>query len=256
MQKYLPDAHTERYWNGSRPVRIAEIKGLSHRDPKMPFTPNDPPELLNYSSMKEVLAYHEAGHLLLAYYYGYQIGMFRFWDNNTNVFGSVRNRRSENPPGKDTLENLAFESRKLLAGEIAARMHMTLPLDDFCLPLTAPESKSVTKDTPFTELKYVVNQRVNHDGIKFLEQFRMNQETIPSDWWTWFWKCHAETVELIQKHWDILVALAARLQAVEVDEFDPEKEAMQGYSPGKVLLQWCAEVGAPRLNPELMSMAY
>lgn len=222
----------------------------------MPFTPNDPPELLNYSSMKEVLAYHEAGHLLLAYYYGYQIGKFRFWDNNTNVFGSVSNRRCENPPGKDTLENLAFESRKLLAGDIAARMHMKLPLEDFCLPLTAPESKSVTKDTPFAELKYVVNQGANHDGIKFLEQFRKNQETIPSTWWTWFWKCHEEAVDLIKEHWDIVVELAAKLQTVKADVFDTNMLASQGYSPGKVLLNWCDQVGAPRLNPELKSEAY
>jgi len=47
----------------------------------MPFVPNDPDDFLDYPRMREVLCRHEAGHLFLAYYYGYQIGMFRYWDS-------------------------------------------------------------------------------------------------------------------------------------------------------------------------------
>lgn len=86
----------------------------------MPFVPNDPPEFLHYQRMKEVLCHHEAGHLFLAFYYGYQIGMFRLWDNKKDVWGAIKNRRTDAPPAKETLENLNNEVRKLLAGELAA----------------------------------------------------------------------------------------------------------------------------------------
>jgi hypothetical protein len=224
--------------------------------PNMPFVPNDPPEFLTYNSMKEVLAYHEAGHLFFAYYYGYEIGMFRFWENMTDVFGSVRNRRIENPPEKDTLESLTFETCKLLAGEIAARIGMKLPLADFCLPVNSPDCTTVTVDTPFADLKYVVNGGMNHDGIKLLELYRKNQGTTVDTWWTWFWKRHAEVAALLREHWDIVDALAERLCRVKANEFDPRMGAMQGYCPGSIMIEWCEEVGAPRLLPELKSVSY
>ncbi len=221
----------------------------------MPFVPNDPPEFLHYPRMKEVLCHHEAGHLFLAFYYGYQIAMFRFWDNKKDVWGAVRNQRTDAPPAKETLENLNNEVRKLLAGEAAARIHLKLPKEEFVLPLYAPKSNTVTKDTPFEDLKYTNGSR-RYDGIKILAIYDNNREIITENWWTWFWGRHAETKTILEQNWEIVSALAKRLLTVDVDAYDKACNAMQGYTPGQKLIEWCQEIGVPVLNQDIKSVSY
>jgi hypothetical protein len=79
--------------------------------------------------MREVMVHHEAGHLLLLHYYGWQIGGFTCRLAGQDWQGSIRNRRIPNPPLVDTAANLTAEAQKLLAGELAARMRIGLPTD-------------------------------------------------------------------------------------------------------------------------------
>jgi hypothetical protein len=100
--------------------------------------------------MRQAFVRHEAGHLLLLYYYGWQIGRFLCVHAGANWTGSIRNRRIPNPPVVDTAENLKNEACKLLAGELSARIYMGLPTDRIVFPLEDPPPETLThgKATP------------------------------------------------------------------------------------------------------------
>ncbi|MCE9567630.1 MAG: hypothetical protein K8U57_36985 [Planctomycetes bacterium] len=221
----------------------------------MPLVSNDPREFHDYANMQRMLPYHEAGHLLLAYYYGYQIGMYRCWDNRSDFYGSIKNRRTDAPPAQESLENICNEARKLFAGEAAARILFNLPNTDFVARLERPRSEDVTAATSFDDLRYAT-PLPTPDGIKILELYRINRASIPGSWWEWFWGMHDEAVALIQGNWRHVVALAERIQAVRPDAFDRTHGAMQGYRSGEDVLKWCEEVSAPQLNPEIKSISF
>ncbi len=216
------------------------------------------------------MVHHEAGHLLLLYYYGWQIGGFTCRYAAPDWMGSIRNRRIPDPPVIDTGLNLTAEAQKLLAGELAARIRLGLPTDRIVMPMKAPLAEDLTAQTPLEELYPQDDQR--YDAIRVLGRYVHNRRHLAESWraraklffsrrsritwWTWMWDRHAEAWALLQAHWPIVEALAARLVTVNPNHIDVQTGHMVGHASGDVLLQWCNEVGAPILKADAVSVSY
>lgn len=236
----------------------------------MQFVSHDPPEFLDSATMREVFVHHEAGHLLLLYYYGWQIGRFLCEHAGPVWTGSIRNQRIQNPPVLDTAKNLKNEARKLLAGELAARIRMGLPTDQIVFPLDFPPPETLTAQTHLDDLHPPADQR--YDGIRVLARYVHNRRHLSESWWartklfctcrpqitwwTWIWDLHAEAAALLQAHWQIVEALSVKLMTVEPDHLDAATGNMVGQASGDVLIHWCEQVGAPIANKHAHSISF
>jgi hypothetical protein len=98
------------------------------------------------------MVHHEAGHLLLLYYFGWQIGGFNCRQAGQDWMGSIRNQRIPDAPSVDTAVNLIAETQNLLAGELAARMRICLPTDRIVMPMDAPPAEALTAQTSLEDL--------------------------------------------------------------------------------------------------------
>jgi hypothetical protein len=220
----------------------------------MPFVSHDPPEFLDPVRIREVMVHHEAGHLLLLYYYGWQIGGFTCRHAGPDWMGSIRNRRIPDAPVVDTAANLTAEAQKLLAGELAARIRIGLPTDRIVMPMDAPQAETLTAQSLLDGLFPQADQR--YDAIRALGRYVHNRLHLGGTWWAWMWGRHAEAQVLLQAHWPIVEALAARLLTVDAVHLDAGTGHLIGQVNGDHLLQWCHEVGAPILNVDAVSVSY
>lgn len=234
------------------------------------FVSHDPPEFLQPITMRDVMAHHEAGHLILLYYYGWQIGRFTCGQRGTDWIGSIQNRRIPNPPLVDTATNLENEARKLLAGELAARIRMGISTEHVVLPLDAPPPETLTGQTPLCQLRPLADQR--HDAVRVLSRYHFNRDILERPWlmrtwrfltgrqrvtwWTWIWNRHAETKILLHQHWSVVEFLAAKLLTVNPNRLDATTGFMLGQVNGHQLLHWCVEAGAPLCKPAFTPVAY
>jgi hypothetical protein len=200
------------------------------------------------------MVHHEAGHLLLLYYYGWQIGGFTCRQAGQDWMGSIRNRRIPDAPMVDTAVNLTAEAQKLLAGELAARMRIGLPTDRIVMPMDTPPAEVLTAQTSLDDLYPQADQRF--DAIRVLGRYFHNRHHLGGNWWAWMWDRHAEGRTLLQANWPIVEALAERLLTVDASHLDGGTGHVVGQVNGDQLLQWCDEVGAPILNADAMSVSY
>jgi hypothetical protein len=220
----------------------------------VPFVSHDPPEFLDPARIREVLVHHESGHLLLLYYYGCQIGGFTCRQAGQDWMGSMRNRRIPDAPMVDTAVNLMTEAQKLLAGELAARIRIGLPIDRMLMPMDAPPAEVLTAQTSLDDLCPQADQRF--DAIRVLGRYVHNRHHLGGNWWAWMWDRHAEAQALLQANWPIVEALAERLPTVDAAHLDGGAGHLVGQVNGDQLLQWCDEVGAPILNADAVSVSY
>ena len=80
-----------------------------------------------------VVVRHEMGHALIAYYFGWQIGRVAFLRHSEGMLGGGARTR----PRTDKIPEHEFQEEsviRLLAGEIAARKFLKLPLFHVCVP--------------------------------------------------------------------------------------------------------------------------
>lgn len=86
---------------------------------------------------------HEMGHALIAYYFGWQIGRVAFFRYSEGMLGGgvrIRQRTASTPVHKIQEESVI----RLLAGDIAARKSLNLPLSHICIP----DAESLELDLP------------------------------------------------------------------------------------------------------------
>jgi hypothetical protein len=200
------------------------------------------------------MAFHEAGHALLAIYYGYQIGGFTCWYTGQDWTGKLENRRIPNAPLVDTLPNLITEAQKTLAGELAARIRAGIDTQAIVLPLISPDPHTVGANTPFDELEPPGQQK--YDGIKILARYHYNRDVIPTSWWIWMRDRHGEARQILDANWPVVGAIAQRFLTVNPTGIDPANGHRMGRVDGTTVLQWCQEAGAPVLDPNVTSIAY
>jgi hypothetical protein len=223
------------------------------------FVSFDPPIIANPPTSIGLLPYHEAAHLFFAYHYGFEIGGFRFFRSNGDTWAKVFNRPGKAHAGSNAQVLACKEARKLLAGEIAARIKAELPTDRIVLVLNAPQPESLTAQTPFSAIYPTADQR--HDAVRVLGLFRHNYDlpALPENWWNWIWTCHKEAEAILRANWQLIERLVSRIKTIR--RFDTWSDWWTGQRPlgqtdGATLIGWCKKLQLPLDDPTIISEPY
>jgi hypothetical protein len=134
---------------------------------------------------------HELGHALVSYYFGWQMGRVAFVRLPEGVLGGgARTKpRTEHTPEPEFKKVSVV---RLLAGEIAARKFLELPLTHVC---TQAEGVHELK-TSFDVLRMFSNR--NDDLSKAL---RLTAELHDTDFFRCFWGYYGQSVKIINEGW-------------------------------------------------------
>jgi hypothetical protein len=218
------------------------------------FLPEDPPEFYDPATKIQTFLHHEAGHLLLAYYYGLEIGGFRYAFINGELTGAVRNRPSAAVQALGVTLATRLETQKCLAGELAGRIHCGAPTNRMVLVLDGQDPETLNANTPFADLDLI--PQPGQDTYKAITLFI--DRKIPENWWNWMWGCHDAAEQILRDNWPLVEQLAERL--AHIPPYANEKEKADhkpsGAVDGQTLIDWCEEIGAPIHNPSRASVAY
>ncbi len=166
------------------------------------------PEILRTNS---AISFHEAGHVALAYHYGFRIGRFRTIPFPHGMGASVQTGLNQNKYQENPTTVMQDRVRQLLAGEITARLGIGLTTKELCLPTTGGlKAECLTQSSPMSAFFHCLDmeptQNVSpHDLVKVANI--LNDLEI-SDWWSWFWEHHQKTLQIIYSHWEIISDLA------------------------------------------------
>ena len=222
------------------------------------FISADDPLISDLPTSIIYLPYHECAHLFCAYFYGYQIGGFRFFRHGADTGASVSNRRSPAIDAMNSQLAACNEARKLLAGEIAARIKAKLPTDRIVLSLHYQQAEALTPHTPFADID-PDDPRI--DGVRVLGLFRFNYDKpgLPDNWWDWVWDRHSETEELLRSNWCFIEKLVKRVKGIR--KFDTWGDWWTGQRPlgaadGETLIGWCESLRLPVNDPAFVSQPY
>ena len=150
------------------------------------------------------------------------------------------------------------EARKLLAGEIGARIKAKLPTNRIVLSLRHPQAEALTAHTPFVDID-PDDQRI--DGVRVLGLFRFSYDKLdlPDNWWDWVWDRHNETEQLLRSNWRFIEKLVKKVKRIR--KFDTWQNWWTGQHPlgaadGETLLGWCKRLRLPINNPAFVSQPY
>jgi hypothetical protein len=219
------------------------------------FQQADPPEFFVHATKLDTMLHHEAGHLVIAFYYGFDIGGFRYAYKNGELTGAVRNRPSAAVTALGAVTATKLETQKVLAGEIAGRIHCGLQPDRIVLMLDDPDPATITAQTPLDALHPSAAGQ-GHDTYKAVVLYR--QRRIQANWWTWIWDCHDAAEQILHDNWARVEALAGRLATIPPYANAREEAAHtpSGAVNGRTLIDWCKEFDVPIHNPARVSVSY
>jgi hypothetical protein len=116
------------------------------------FEADDPDEFYDNTTYRITHARHEAAHLLLAYYFGFEIGEFHFSFKNGWLTGSVKNVPSVAVRALAVAIASSFEAQKILAGEIAGRISCNIRTDRITVPVETPPAHTINGHTVLNTL--------------------------------------------------------------------------------------------------------
>ncbi len=168
------------------------------------FVSADPEAFYNSATKRMTFFHHEAGHLLLAYYYGFEIAGFYFAYRGGELTGFVKNRPS--PAVKGLPDSLGSARRRAQVPRRRAlgRIHCGAPTDRMVFVLKQPEPETVTSATPFADLHPV--PMPGQDTFKAVLVYVDNK--IKDNWWQWLWGCHDEAEQILRQYWPLVQKLA------------------------------------------------
>ncbi len=207
------------------------------------FVSDDPAEFLAKARYIEFMLHHEAGHLLLAHYYGFLIGGFSYKADQGNLGSAIRNKPSPAINAQSPQVSAAIQARKLLAGELAGRIRAGIPTDEITIDLLKPKAETLSAQTSFADIWPTVDQR--RDAIRVIRLIHDLQ--VQSNWWTWVWDRHEETKTILHTHWPMVEELASRLVTIPPPD---------GKVDGNTLIAWCREIGVPLHDPANVPVSY
>lgn len=163
---------------------------MSHRFEYQPSILDEP----------EFVTAHEAGHVLLAYFHGHEIGPTRFFLFDGSFAGA-------NSPISAVNEHMVdARAEQLLAGDLAARILAGLPTDLVSLPIESAEC--LGKWTSARKLASLLDRatrdrghgEAKHDVSKVMDlvlKHRSDRLFWTRRWWHWFWKSVERTVAVL-----------------------------------------------------------
>jgi hypothetical protein len=219
------------------------------------FVSADPAPVIAPATYRETFMFHEAGHLFLAFYFGFEIGGLKLGHDGVDVIGAVVNRRGTGYDGLDQTMATSLEVQKVLAGELAARLRRGLNCDEIVACLKTPKAEEVNEDTSFESLQYDP-KREQDDMYKVL--WLMYSNKLTGNWWKWLWEQHQIAQALLTDNWACVERLAASLATTS-----PYKEGIT-YHPtvpalvatGYALIDKCRESTCPVRDKAMLSKAY
>ncbi len=206
------------------------------------FVSHEPIEFSDFSSM----AYHEAAHALLAFYHGFRLGSFiviRLKDNRVGAkFQSAPNEMWESADEKTVLTKKA---QKWLAGEIASRKFLELPIEE--IGLFVHNAETYSRKSRLNGLVEAVAQNdTNSDAFKVL-QAALQLEL--ENWWEWVEGCHSSAVKVVEDQWPSIKELATLF---EPEFFVAKKGEVTGENVLKCLMNSGAVFSEKEWGPGLM----
>lgn len=157
--------------------------------------------------LDETVVYHELGHAFVWLNDGGIVDQIRFWRTPENLLaGGMRQGLPPLRPGEtqDTqlermwIENRVEYVRRLLAGELAARSHLNLPVDEVWCDF------HVTRDIDLMSIL----TRFEKESSDIVKALHIAHEAAGDDWHTWISDRHKEARLLVQGLWRGLSALA------------------------------------------------
>jgi hypothetical protein len=133
---------------------------------------------------------HEAGHALLAYYHGLQIGRIRFFLHDGQFAGAYR-------PIEEVEIDADARAERLLAGDLAARLLAGIRTDRVSLPIE--NAGWIGRWTSSKHLCSLLQQagsenrqgEAKHDVLKVMDlvtKHRSDRILWARRWWGWFWE--------------------------------------------------------------------
>ena len=134
-------------------------------------------------STLENVAYHEAGHAVVAAVQGRQIGRILVEEDGNDWRGKFKHARN----AKDDPPNPVSEAERLMAGELAVRKHLRLPL----------KIEKTTGDD-------------RGDGDRAWSIANNERSYDPK---SWFRTAEKKAVMTLERNWDAVEALAEKVQS-------------------------------------------
>jgi len=216
------------------------------------FVPADPAEFFDPARMRIINAHHEAGHLLLAYYFGFAISRYAYRQFGRDLSAFVKNKMNPEFTQADAAFAAMAETQKLLAGELAGRINAGISAEQIVLPVK--DFAAVSRDTPLRKLDWESDHK-GHDTIRVLV---IAHGLGVAEWWGWICEQHAEVANFLRVHWDKVERLAERILTVEPYSNDDERRAgtPSGHIEGDDLIRWCREIGCPVRDSRFTSVSY
>lgn len=193
----------------------------------------------------EFVTAHEAGHAVLAYYHGHEIGRTRFFLFAGQIAGAHEHIPLPDPGSERSVDSRA---ERLLAGDLAARLISGMRADRISLPI-----RTATRLGRFTSAKRLAlllqesgvkngQGGAQHDVLKVMNliiQYRSDRFLWSRRWWAWFWR-RAFTVR------EILQSERGGAAHTALGAFYMQCLRRDAAIPGEITSRILRDVGAPQ----------
>lgn len=141
----------------------------------------------------DVIAHHEAGHAVLAYYHGGGIGRARFFPYHDAWGGSVLHAPNPRRLLSD-IDYVGVSVERLFAGEIAARKY--LGMDEASVAVEIPGADWWGPSTPIRRIASHLENlaaQSDHPGLDDITKIiGFTSRYKPGNWWSWLQARHSE----------------------------------------------------------------
>lgn len=204
---------------------------------------------------RHVVATHEAGHAVVGYFYGEQIGPIRLGLLSGGLWGGGH---KHGVPGVLSTAVVFPDcvAHRLLAGEVAARRAAGLRPDRIHLSLSGAERiRCYWRVTPLAQQVLAANQNYPEDMWKVLDLARDTHRLL---WWRWIWNQHTWTRMFVDEQFDFVRDLADEL--VRFTASTPPTARFHGHRgwaiPGSLIVGALNQSGCPVRDPFLLPTAF
>jgi hypothetical protein len=166
------------------------------------------PEIFN---REDVIVRHELGHAVVWYHYGGALGRMRFHRMRDGLLmGGVQVRGREADMSQDDYVRTSVV--RLLAGEIAARIYLRLPLNHVASELDLRPTSNVRRLRP----------SIRRYRTDFMRAIDAAFHIAGPAWWPWLLNRHSEARAIVEAAWPVIDASAKNLQPNVPSELDSE----------------------------------
>ncbi|HEV7281141.1 MAG TPA: hypothetical protein VGN57_13135 [Pirellulaceae bacterium] len=206
--------------------------------------------------------------MLLAYHYGFEIARFRYlYHPEVGVYAALKNRPRAGHCREDR-SDADEEARKLLAGEVAARLWAREDREEIVVgPGFYPNPYNLDEHTRFSDVGRSSNPQ--HDVDRTLNAFAESRGAgfgrrileafgFAESWWNWIWRLRSESREFLLDHKQELVGLTQRALAVRpyANTAEEIEGTPSGHVTGDVLILWCEQERVPTFHASRRSVPY